>query len=128
MYSFLFHLLPQTNVLVDELLEMGVVVIDAPPLIDDDEHKREYYHDEGSGKGDGNDESGIHIFAGFNVSGAKLATASKMGVSLAEKCVPNQERMPIWAIFCDILRGSCRRSSGIDVTGCSGWVCRSARR
>ena len=47
------HLSAQLHVLVDELLEVGIVVTDAPPLKDDDGHQCQHYHDDGSSEGDG---------------------------------------------------------------------------
>ena len=46
------HLSAQLHVLVDELLEVSIVVADAPPLKNDDDHEGKHYHDNRGGKGD----------------------------------------------------------------------------
>ena len=50
------HLSAQLHVLVAELLEVGIVVTDAPPLKDDDGHEGKHYHDDGDSQGNCNDK------------------------------------------------------------------------
>jgi len=48
--------LAQFHVFVDELLQVGIVVIDTPPLVNDDGHESEHHHDDGGGEGHGDDK------------------------------------------------------------------------
>jgi hypothetical protein len=67
-----------------------IVVADAPPLKDDDGHQNKEHHHDGDTQGNCYDKRCIHIVPKF---AAKLQTASKTDVSLAEKYVSNLEKL-----------------------------------
>ena len=90
--SLTLHLLTQLLVLVDELLQMSIVVADAPSLVNDDGNKHQHYQDDSNCESQGNDEGCIHV-RNFLITGAKLQTDSETGVSLSEKFVSNSEKM-----------------------------------
>jgi hypothetical protein len=50
------HLLAHLRVFADEAAQGGVLVADAPPLIDNNAHERNHYHNDGSCEGYGKDE------------------------------------------------------------------------
>jgi hypothetical protein len=47
------HIPAQLHVFVNEFFEVRIVVADAPPLKNDDDHEGKHYHDNRGGKGDG---------------------------------------------------------------------------
>lgn len=55
------HLLLQLLVFVDELLQMCIVVADAPSLVNNDNHQCQHYYDDSGGESYGEDKSYIHI-------------------------------------------------------------------
>ena len=85
MFFILSQFVTQFRILINELLEVGVVVADAPSLEHDDCNQRQYYHDDSSGEGNGENERYFHTLQLFKISVAKLRTASENDVSVAEK-------------------------------------------
>lgn len=67
---------------------MCIVVADAPPLKDDDGHQDQQHHHDGDAQANCYYKRCIHIVSKF---AAKLQSASKTDVSLAEKYVSNLE-------------------------------------
>lgn len=79
---------PHFHVFVEKRLQVGIVVVDAPPLIYDYCNQYQQRHGDGNAQGYCNDKGCFHAIFEFDV---KIKTARKTDVSLAELIVSNLE-------------------------------------